>query len=245
MQTASSVIGGSGLDWGVVGNLLVALFTLLLAVVAVFQQQIHRWLRRPILRISTTNEPPDSHKTALTIRKGDQSTSSYGCYYSLLRVENAGRLRAEQVEVFVSEILREEALGKWVPLKNFLPQRLLWSFERTPYLASLAPGTFAHCTLGHVLHPSGRQEASGEDPNQTDFWGKHVVTENETVFSLDVQFRSNNLSYLLIPGKYRLRVLLASSQTKALTAEILVDLSGNWFDEEDQMLNKGITIEVR
>lgn len=244
MQTPSELIGGSGLDPGGLGNLLVAFFTLLLAVVAVFQQQIHRWLRRPILRISTTNEPPDSHKTALTIRKGDQSTS-YGCYYSLLRVENAGRLRAEQVEVFVSEILREEALGKWVPLKNFLPQRLLWSFERMPYLASLAPGTFAHCTLGHVLHPSGRQEASGEDPNQTNFWGKHVVTEHETVFSLDVQFRSNNLSYLLIPGKYKLRVLLASSQTKALTAEILVDLSGNWFDEEEEMLKEGVTIEVK
>jgi len=240
---SSRVTGGSSLDWGVIGSLLVAGFTLLLAVVAVFQQQIHRWLRRPVLRITTTNLPPDSHKTKLTIRKGNQP-SSYACYYSLLRVENSGRMRADQVEVFVSQIHKEDECGQWAPLQSFLPQRLLWSFERTPYLASLAPGTFAHCTLGHVLHPSARSEIAGEDPNQLEFWGTHVVTEDETVLSLDVQFRSNNLSYLLVPGKYKLTVLLASSQTKALAAYVVVDLSGSWFDEEGEMFEEGVTIEV-
>ncbi len=244
MQTISQVSGSSSLDWGVIGSLLVAGFTFLLAVVAVFQQQIHRWLRRPVLRITTTNSPPDSHRTKLTIRKGNQP-SSYACYYSLLRVENTGRMRADQVEVFVSQIHREDERGQWVPLRSFLPQRLLWSFERTPYLASLAPGTFAHCTLGHVLNPSARSEVADEDPNQLEFWGTHVVMEDETVLSLDVQFRSNNLSYLLVPGKYKLTVLLASSQTKAITNAVVVHLSGSWFEEEDRMFREGVTIEIR
>jgi len=179
------------------------------------------------------------------IYRGQSESGKYDCYYLLLRVENTGKARAEQVEVFLSKIAKEDTGGNWVPVNSFLPQRLLWSFSQGAHLPSLSPGMHSHCNLGHILPPWGRSHVQGENPNALDFWGKPVVPDDKTVLCLDVQFRSNNLSHFLIPGKYRLDLLLGSSQTKAVPFQITLDLSGKWFESEKDMFQEGVTLQVK
>ena len=88
---------------------LTAAGTILLAVVAVFQDAIRRWLTRPKLELQLSPCAPDFHRTTIrhfytvwnpqTGMPGYQQSMEIPCYYFRLRIINKGNCEAREVEV--------------------------------------------------------------------------------------------------------------------------------------------------
>lgn len=119
------------------GTLVLAASTVLLAIVAVFQDRIRAWVMQPRLDISVAGGPPDCHKTEMAPRVGGQVRP---VYYLRFRVRNSGSRRAELVEVYAEELLRQQADGSFRRVDEFLPMNFLWSHIGQPILGGISPG---------------------------------------------------------------------------------------------------------
>jgi hypothetical protein len=136
------------------------------ATIAAFQSRLSRLLVRPKLGLEVNPEPPDFHHTLVSHPSGTGAPAD--AYYFNLRVRNIGNSRAEQVEVFVADVLVQGEDGTFRRLTSFLPKSLLWSWTLGPFLDALSPGMFAFCTLGHIFDPARRRDFPGEDPEHND-----------------------------------------------------------------------------
>ena len=57
---------------------------------------------------------------------------------------------------------------------------------------------------------------------------------------LSVEFPPNTLSNVLPPGTYRLQLNLAAGNCRPVTRVVELTVTGEWFEDEDAMLRKGI-----
>ena len=170
---------------------LTGIGTILLAIVAIFQDKIRQWLAKPKLECSIEMKPPDAHKTIL--RYNGKKCNSY---YFLFRIENKGKIGAKNVEAVILSVERKRG-NEFERIDNFLPDNLGWSGKNNEICSFIMPNTFKHCTLGHILEPSHRVNISGEDNSEL------PVSAEEAILNIDVRFKSNNLAYLFEPGTYR------------------------------------------
>jgi hypothetical protein len=143
-----------------IGTWILAGVAVASATIAAFQSRIARLLVRPRLNLEIRPEPPDFHHTLVSHPSGTGAPAD--AYYFNLRVRNTGNSRAEQVEVFVADVLMKQADGSFRRLTSFLPKSLLWSWTLKPFLDALSPGMYAFCNLGHIFDPARRREFPGE-----------------------------------------------------------------------------------
>ena len=75
-------------DWiTAIGTVVLAAGTIVLAIIAIFQDKIRAWLMRPNLTIGIELAPPDCHKTILEKRDyTGKVLDSFWCYYFRLRI---------------------------------------------------------------------------------------------------------------------------------------------------------------
>ncbi len=146
-----------------------AVATVALAVVAVFQDKIRRWVTRPILELSARVAPPDCHLTSWRITEIDyypntrrqfQRVRESPCYYFRMSIANVGDTEARDVEVFACRLRRRRADGKFEDVGRFTPMNLLWSHVRQTHLPILSPRIPKMCDLGHCFR-RGSDEYSG------------------------------------------------------------------------------------
>jgi hypothetical protein len=97
------------MTFGSIADWLVAVGTLVLAAVAVFQDTIRGWFYRPILRTSIKTEPPD----CIAVPFAQDGTFVADSVYLRLWVENVGNATARNVEVFAQALRRKRADGAW------------------------------------------------------------------------------------------------------------------------------------
>ena len=218
-------------DW------LIAVGTVTLAVVAAFQDKIRSWIMSPKLEVSINTSPPDCHKTTLRYVAHNMIQEA-PCYYFRLRVKNSGNGRAEMVEVFASELLRERADGTFAKMDSFLPMNLVWSHIRRPFFEAISPGMEKHCDLGHIAEPIRRQQIPLEDNPQLG------VPSDKTIFSFDLQVLPYTYSHLIPPGKYQLALMVAAANTNPVEKRLEITLKGDWYNEEARMLRDGIGIRM-
>ena len=131
----------SAIDWGNVSSWVAALVMSLVALVALFKEEIVKRWRRPILDLSLRVTPPDCYKTeSRYLRPGPRDNvpiRGFGkwhvanCYYLRLWVDNRGKTRAERVQVFATKLHHLRADGKFVEDKHFLPLNLCGRTART------------------------------------------------------------------------------------------------------------------
>ncbi len=96
----------SAIDWGNVSSWVAALVMSLVALVALFKEEIVKRWRRPILDLSLRVTPPDCYKTeSRYLRPGPGDNvpiRGFGkwhvanCYYFRLWVDNHGKTRADE-----------------------------------------------------------------------------------------------------------------------------------------------------
>jgi hypothetical protein len=83
-------------QFGAFANWLVAVGTIVLAAVTVFQEKIRGWFYRPAFKVSITTKPPDCVAVPFTTPDGTFLANSV---HLRLWVENTGNATARNAEV--------------------------------------------------------------------------------------------------------------------------------------------------
>ena len=230
-------------SWGSIAQWVSAGATLSAVAVALFKDEFFRWRRRPLLGVSIKPGPPDCSKTILSYQvQRVAMTFVRAEYYSIrLWIANDGRSRAEQVQVFVSQLLKQSADGSYRKVDSFLPMNLRWSHGTDPhgvpeiFADGISPGMGKHCDFGHVVALSSQadlNEVVGESP------------DGRTVFALDLEIIPTSKTHLIPPGKYKLELRVAGSNTRASSWTVNLNLTGEWHDTADKMFTDGIGVSV-
>lgn len=231
-----------------------AVGTLLLAIVAVFQDKIRSWLTRPQLKLEIQPSPPDCMKTIFRSvsptynnmgqRLGEMSTN-IPCYYFRLRVTNTGNCEAREVEVFAKDLKRFKG-PKWETVGRFAPMNLLWSNVRKPFLPILSPNIPRHCDVAHVVHPDNRKHVHRALPDVEAPPGFfHLEGQEPCVLALDLEFEPNSLGHLLGPGFYQLSLVLAAANFPPREYLLEIHITGDWFDDEARMFGEAIRLRLK
>jgi hypothetical protein len=222
-------------DW------LVAIGTLVLAFVTVFQDYLRSKLWSPKLECRIDLHPPDCHKTNVVFDDRKGNAGSFDSYFFRFEVWNRGRVSAKNVEVLITEVLRKKG-NSYELISSFSPDNLSWSIlfeapgKTQRYCTYISPDTYKHCNLGHIHDPHYRQ-VIGEDNTALNV---HVP---ETIFCFDVLFRSTILYYLVGPGTYRISIKVGCENAKTIERQYQITITGKWFTDETRMLNEGISIK--
>lgn len=221
-------------DW------LMALGTIglfLVAIVGIFQDKIRTWLKHPNLNLSIAVSSPDCHKTTIKkISPQGQVVAQADCYYFRMRIKNSGNQRAEFVEVFAKELLRQGADGVFRTEQSFLPMNLVWAYYKKPYLEAILPGMEKHCDLGYIINPPNRNQFPLQDNPALN------VPLGNTIFSLDVVVKTFTLNHLIPPGTYRLVLQVAAANSNPTEVTLELALTGNWHANEQNMFDREISI---
>jgi hypothetical protein len=206
----------------------VAIGTIILAFVAVFQEWLRRLVIRPVLKLDARVARPDCHKTKLSV--------GYDVYYFRLRVENTGNDAAHDVQLYLASVERQRRDKKYDPVERFEPMNLLWAVVRKPTLPTLLPGMPPRfCDLAHITVPRGKRSMSEDLP---------ATKEEEPTLALDLEALTLKLGHLLEPGVYKFGLKLAAANHPVRDYTLEVDFKGVWIDDEDKMLSDGFGMRL-
>jgi hypothetical protein len=217
--------------------------TLLAVLVALFKDEMLRWLRKPKLIVRIKLAPPDCQKTTLHIvaNTTGETVASAECYYLRLWIENTGKTTAQRVQVFAARLMKQQADQSFREVDGFLPMNLRWAHGQ---LASGLPEIFAegispnmgkHCDLGHLV-----------DPQHRALYGHTLdgVASTRAIVALDVEAPPATFSHLIAPGVYRLELRIAGSNSAPVSKVLEINVTGNWFPDQKQMFSDGLGIRV-
>ncbi len=227
-------------------QLIAAIATLLAVIVALIKERIISWWFPPKLTMKARQHPPDIDH--IPFRYPMRGTPpgfppvylEADCYFLRLWVQNDGKSRAEKVQVFVSEILRERA-GEFIPMSSFIPMNLRWGFgSETPthaevFADGISPGMGVHCNLAQIIDFSKRKEVGDDHPD---------AKPEETVIRLTTEMHPTNRCNVLIPGTYRLKLKIAGSNCRPKDYTVQITLFGKWFQEREKMLQDGVLMKI-
>jgi hypothetical protein len=221
--------------WGTVGQWISITATFIVAVIALFKDEIIKWFRHPNLRISIKPGPPDCHKTTIYFAYENKPKTA-GRYYLRLWVTNEGSIRAEKVQVFAAKLEKRLLNNTFEEVKNFLPMNLRWSQtgdrDTTEVFADgISSKMGKHCDLGHITSVFW-QSALGESLPD--------VEQGKVIFILSVEVQTNTRSHFLAPGTYRLLLRLAASNSEPIERTVEIGFNGDWNDDENSMLTQNL-----
>lgn len=216
--------------------------TILLGIIAIFQDRIHAYLWGPKLDCEIITSPPDCHRTTTNARVQQVTTTllTFSTYYYRFKIWNKGKTSAEKVEVIIVDISKKEG-NNYKRVESFSLDNLVWSVpeEGKPrvFYDYISPDTYKYCNLGHIHDPVYRNALQGEsNPN--------LKVENyQAIFCFDVYFRSNILYYLIGPGVYRIKIKVGCANAKTITRDYELEVTGKWSDDESKMLKEGLLIK--
>jgi hypothetical protein len=206
-----------------------------LAAVAVFQEPIRNWVRRPSFQPSVETKPPDCSAIPITTLGGQFLADSV---YLRLWVKNVGKATAVNAEVYAQELrlLREDKT--WERIRTFTPMNLKWTNINIIYFPRIAPDMGKHCDIGHIVDPARRHDISSEDAPSLG------LTNQQTSLTFDLMTAPNNKGHIIGPGEYELDILLAAENAHPVKRTIRISLPGTWYRDEARMLRDGIGVSI-
>lgn len=204
--------------------------------IALFQDKMRAWIMRPKLDVSISPKPPDCVKIP-TVRVVEPIAEG-DAYYLRARVVNKGDQRATDVEVYAAKLLKRQADGSFKEIEDFLPMNLTWAHRNDVVLPGISPKMYRHCGIACVFDPKKRQGF----PLQDIQWPN--VSPEKTILSLNTEVKSNNKSYLLPFGAYRLVIEVTAANATPVEKTLEITLTGAWYEDEREMLSQGIGVKV-
>jgi hypothetical protein len=228
-------------NWGSVADWVAGVATFLAVLVALFKDQFLQWWRRPVLKASLRPGPPDCARTMIAYQAQGvvPSTLSANAYYLRLWIENAGRSRADKVQVFAAKLLKKAtAGGAFEPVSGFLPMNLRWSHSQGApevYADGISPKMGKHCDLAHIIDPAFRVAVGEDHPD---------ALPAQTVLALELEVLPNTGSHLIPPGEYRLTLQIAAANCEPSSATVALNITGHWYIDEKRMFSDGIGLQV-
>jgi hypothetical protein len=220
--------------WGTVADCLVAVGTLALAAVAIFQQTIRSWFYRPVFQVSIKTEPPDC--VAVPFTRADGTFVANSVYLGLW-VENTGNATAKNAEVYAKELRRQRADGTWERLSAFPPMNLRWAHIGQIYFPRIAPDMGKHCDLGHIVDPALRHLLNEDAP-------RLGLTNQQASLAFDLMVAPNHRGHIIGPGEYQLDILVAAENARPIKRMVTIFLRGTWDVDEARMLRDGVGVTV-
>lgn len=221
--------------WGTVSNWLVAIGTLVLAAVAVFQETIRGWFYHPDFHVSIKTEPPDC--VAVPLNNTSDGTFVADSIYLRLWVKNVGNATAKNVEVYANGLQLQRADGTWERVAAFPPMNLKWANLGTIYFPSIAPEMGKHCDVGRIVDPSRRHLSHEDVP-------RFELTNEQTSLAFVLISPPNHMGHIIGPGEYRLEIFVAAENARPITRTIEISLRGTWDADETRMLRNGIGVSI-
>lgn len=222
-------------------SILTAIGTMLAVIVALFQKQLIALLFHPNLKARIDLSAPDCVKTKINhYDENGRLKSQENSYYFRLWVENNGSVRAENVQVFFSKLLKKYMDGKFIEEKQFLPMNFRWSNSPIGqveiFTDGISPKMGKHCDIGHIVDPSTpRSSALREILN---------FTGEKTLLEFDLEVFPSTYSNVISPGEYQLVLQIAAANAKPKEVKLSLNFTGEWFNDETQMYSKGIGIQI-
>ena len=212
-----------------------AALTFLAILVALCKEELQRLWRRPVLDVSVKTQPPDCHISMTTYHDPKTGTvlAEGNCYYLRLWVHNNGNSPATNVQVFATKLLRETTSKKPIEVGNFLPMNLRWAHTKEIFRARIAPKMGRHCDLGHIADPRLKHIHNETRPD---------VPQDKTVLFLDLEVAPLTLIHLLQPANYELKLIIAADNLPPIKKVVKIMHSGNWFDDEKDMFERGVKL---
>ena len=218
--------------------------TLFLAFVALFKDSFWQFILKPIIDVKFDLSSSDCYQNELQQVKKGEAIDTINFFKYRLRIINKGTRPATNVEVIIQDIIKKKGRN-FYRIDSFLSDNLNWnSFSLGPnteakiYYDFIFPNTFKHCELGHILDPKKRHLIPSENILKLP-----IQVNDETIFSFNVARRYNNLFYLVAPGTYRVKVLVAGENFKSIKKEYELEITGKWFEDEGRMLNYGAKVK--
>lgn len=223
-------------DW------LVAIGTLALAVVTVYQDRLRARVQRPRMCASTNTAPPNCIALDATIvAQGNEHrlpvSHTIRAVYGRLWVHNEGNTTALSVEVYAQTLRRKRADGGWDEIKDFAPMNLTWSDVGGAYFPRISPGMGKHCDLLEVVDP-GRLVELGIPRT------KPGLDQNKTSLRVLLIAQPNHDGNIIGPGEYELLVIIAAENAEPVPIRVGITLTGAWFTDEDQMRRDGLGVRI-
>ena len=216
---------------GSIATLVTAVATVILGVVAIFQDRIRRLIIKPELDIEIDVTPPDCHKTEF--KNMQTGVKTCDCYYFRFKIWNRGNDRAENVETIVTKLYKKKVDGGYKEESDFLPLNLVWSYYNTPVMANICPDTFKHCDMGYLI-------------NTNDLARLHGITKtfsSKIIFIFGIAVKPNKLSFIKEPGEYAFEVIISSANvSKSIKTYFELIVKDSWFDDEKKMLDETVCI---
>ena len=226
--------------FGTVAQWFSVIATLIAVGVALFKDEFFRWRNRPILKATLRPGAPDCAKAVLFLKYQESPVGRADCYYIRLWVENAGRGRAQDVQIYAANLYRWDAgAGRFGRVESFLPMNLVWAHsqpgEREVFARGIASSMGRHCDLGHVV-----------DPKAGPPFGVPQVDAvlGRCSFTLAVEASPNTGSHILEADRYVIELHIAGSNSGRVTCFVQIALDGRWYDDPETMLSTGITAQV-
>jgi hypothetical protein len=208
--------------------------------VALFKDEVFRYLRRPELRVRIAPTAPDCILSPGIVWDAKGNVTWTGITYWLrLWIENVGNRRAEQVQVFVAELYKRDANKKFVALSDFAPMNLRWSNARdwrNPEI--FAPGIShkmgKHCDLFSISDPSNPRP------------GEAVKGyEGQCVGTLQLEVFPSNNRHRLTPGDYILKLMVGAANADPVTTYVELNLNGKWSPDPEEMFRDNLGVGHR
>jgi hypothetical protein len=207
------------------------ILAIVLGIAGTFQDSIKSCIYRPELKVSFISQPPDAHKVAL---RDDKASFLHHRFYFRLKVENIGNCEMEDVEIVVVECSKENALGKYEKIFDFLPLNLSWSHyarRENPYAMRLIPaGFFRHCSFGYITKS---QDAKLE------LYEKCEIGKNyKVVFNLDTVIKPYSGEHILSPGDYKIKIVITGKNLKSEEKTVRLYVEDEWNDDPKIIFSK-------
>lgn len=224
------------------------------AIVALFVAMFGEWLKsllfKPKLQLLYEHNWPDAIKTPINWKRvnppAEENTiqGTGVCYYFRFRVKNNGNRPANNVEVYVNKIEKQNVDKSFKSYKSFIPLNLGWSNSQSKiYMPSIYAKLEKHCDLGFVLHPQQKQIDELIKPSE-DLDSEEQI-ESNMIFLISFVVKPNATeSYKLKPGTYRIEVIAVASNSKQSKKTFELTFIDKWFDTSKDMLSQGIGLKL-
>jgi hypothetical protein len=227
----------TGLGPSTLAQYLGALATFLAVLVALFKDEILRWIRSPKLTVRVKPEPPDCLLVPSAVVYDHTGERWRGrIYYLRLWIKNVGKGRAEQVQVFVSTLFKENASGAFAPVAEFEPMNLRWSNYRDPnnpeiFARGISRDFGKHCDFCSISDPDNpKDELKGY--------------KGQCVANLQLEVVPSGDRHRLPPGNYILEIRVGAANAVPITMYVQLNIKGSWSPDRETMFREHLGVQI-
>jgi len=171
------------------------------------------------------HRPPFCHITQMRGAGAD-----FAVYYFRFKIVNIGKIQADQCEVVVENILKEDETKRLKEFIGFSPVWLKWSGTQNIRYLSIQPDREVFCDIGRIHHPDHEPKSAYRNITEKE------RKQNKFFFEWPERFYSQ--WDCLLPGKYQIKIAIYSKNAKKIIKKFNIAWSGIWKDQESVMLNE-------